>query len=395
MTKQIKKFITRDRLLKRIKSRIQEYPVTLILGPRQCGKTTIAKQICELENGTYFDLEDPETPLQPDIAKLVLQDIKGLVVIDEFQRQPGLFSLLRVLSDRRPLQAKFLVLGSASLKLVKGVSESLAGRVAYIEMSGFNLSEISENDGMSLWGRGSFPLAFLANDTEKSIDWRNNFIQLLLERDMPQLGIRIPAITLRRFWMMAAHFHGQIWNAAEFARSLGTKEDTARRYLDILSDAYMIRQLPPWFENIGKRLVKSPKVYIRDSGILHAFLGMKSLVQLQSHSKLGLSWEGFALEQLIQLIGDDRQVYFYKTHGGAELDTLVISDNQKFGFEFKYQDAPRMTKSLHQVQSDLDLNKTWLIYPGERNYPLSDHVEVISINRLAELLLSEGMMCDV
>jgi predicted AAA+ superfamily ATPase len=274
--------IPRPNLLKRVQQALENYPVTLILGPRQCGKTTLARQICDRINGTYFDLEDPETPLRPDVAKLTLKDRTGLVVIDEFQRQPDLFPLLRVLADRRPLPARFLILGSASPDLVQGVSESLAGRVAFLDMGGFTFREVGASRMTDLWIRGGFPDSFLAVDEVASVEWRENFIRTFLERDIPQLGIRIPAVTLRRFWTMLAHLHGQLWNAAELARALGSKEDTARRYLDILSGAFMIRQLPAWFENVRKRLVKAPKVYFRDTGVLHVLLGLRSYLFLQN-----------------------------------------------------------------------------------------------------------------
>ena len=265
--------IARTELISRVEKSLSRYPVTLLLGPRQCGKTTAAREIFQDRGGAYFDLEDPETPLRSDTAKLVLKDLQGLVVIDEFQRQPDLFPLLRVLADRDPNPAHFLVLGSASPELVRGVSESLAGRVAYQEMNGFQLAETGAGNLQSLWLRGGFPRAYLAEDDRASFEWRVNFLQSFLERDIPQLGIRIPAHALRRFWVMLAHVHGQVWNASELARSMGAKEDTARKYLDILTGAFMVRQLPPWFQNVGKRLVKAPKIYIRDSGIFHTLLG--------------------------------------------------------------------------------------------------------------------------
>ncbi len=329
------KFIARKTLKRRVQEKIGRFPVTLILGPRQCGKTTLAQEIHEESGGHYFDLEDPFTPLQPDNARLVLDDLKGLVVIDEFQRQPGLFPLLRVLADRKPLPARFLVLGSASLDLVKGISESLAGRVAYVEMGGFTLEEVKASQNDILWTRGGFPNSFLAKNSAASMEWRENFLRSFLERDIPNLGIRIPALALRRFWQMVAHYHGQVWNAADFGRAMGVKEDTARRYLDILSGAFVVRVLPPWFENLGKRLVKSPKIYIRDSGILHLMLGLQEKMQIFSHPRLGFSWEGFAIEQVITLIGSGRESYFFKTHAGAELDLLLLKGGKRYGFEFK------------------------------------------------------------
>jgi len=384
--------IGRPKLIGRIENSLNRYPVTLLLGPRQCGKTTIAKEILSRIGGTYFDLEDPETPLRPEIAKVVLHSLQGLIIIDEFQRQPSLFPLLRVLADRDPLLSRFLILGSASPDLVRGVSESLAGRVTYVEMGGFKLDEVDPAQLNLLWVRGGFPRAYLADDDRSSHDWRVNFIRTFLERDIPQLGIRIPAHAIRRFWTMVAHYHGQVWNAADFARSLGTKEDTARKYLDILSGAFLVRQLPPWFENVGKRLVKAPKVFVRDSGILHTLLALTDLAQIQSHLKLGFSWEGFALEQVIGLTGADREVYFYKTHGGAELDCLLIRDGKRHGFEFKYEDAPGSTKSLHIVFRDLKLDRLFVIYPGDRSYPIGERAEVVPLSRLESLLETHQLL---
>lgn len=368
-----------------------EYPVTLLLGPRQCGKTTIARQISRQDGGAYFDLEDPRTPLQADIAPLTLSELQGLIVIDEFQRQPRLFELVRVLADRRPLPARFLILGSASPDLVRGVSESLAGRVAYVDMTGFSLPEVGADRVVELWLRGGFPSAFLARDEEQSYQWRLNFIQSFLERDIPQLGLRIPSTALRRFWTMLAHVHGHHWNASDLARSMGVKEDTTRRYLDILTGAFMIRQLLPWFENTGKRLVKAPKVYFRDSGLLHALLGLETLVEVQSHPKLGLSWEGFALEEAIRLTGADRDAWFYKTHGGSELDLLLLRNGKRFGLECKYAAAPRATRSMHGVMTDLRLDQLWVVYPGENSYRLSERIRVVPLTGLGHALEALGV----
>lgn len=380
------KLIPRPNLLGRVQQAMGNYPVTLILGPRQCGKTTMAKQICARTNGTYFDLEDPETPLRPEVAKLTLKDRTGLVVIDEFQRQPDLFSLLRVLADRRPLPARFLILGSASPDLVQGVSESLAGRVAFVDMGGFTFQEVGASRMTDLWIRGGFPDSFLGADEVASVEWRENFIRTFLERDIPQLGIRIPAVTMRRFWTMLAHLHGQLWNAAELARALGSKEDTARRYLDILTGAFMIRQLPAWFENIGKRLVKAPKIYFRDTGVLHVLLGLRTYDEVMSHPKQGFSWEGFALEQVIRLARADRDAFFYKTHGGAELDLLLIRGGKRYGLEFKYVDAPRTTRAMHIVIEDLQLEKLWVVYPGGTAYALQENIEVVPLEQFERIV---------
>ncbi len=373
-----------------INQALDHFPVTLILGPRQCGKTTLARAIYAERGGTYFDLEDPETPLRSTIAKQVLQDLRGLVVIDEFQRQPELFALLRVLADRRPLPARFLVLGSASPLLVKGVSESLAGRVAYVDMGGFTLGEVGAEALDMLWIRGGFPDSFLAADA-LSYQWRSHFVQSLLERDIPQLADKnIPPHALRRFWTMLAHLHGRPWNASELARALGTRGDTARRYLDLLSAAFVVRQLPPWHENVGKRLVKSPKVYIRDSGLLHLLLALRDKLQVQSHPILGFSWEGFALEQIIRLADAERDAFFYRTQAGAELDLLLLRNGRRYGFEFKYQDAPRTTRSMHVAIEDLKLEKLWIVHPGERAYPMTEKIAALPLRDIVGAMNSSS-----
>lgn len=363
---------------------LQRNPVTLLAGPRQCGKTTLARELASERHATYFDLEDPETPLRAEVAKQVLAPLRGLVIIDEFQRQPGLFELIRVLADRKPLAARFLILGSASPSLVKGASETLAGRVAPCDMAGFDLVEVPAKRHSSLWIRGGFPRSLLARSENQSFEWRAQFMRTFLERDVPQLGIRIPAHTLRRAWTMLAHYHGQLWNAAELARSMGVGETAARHYLDILSGAFMVRQLPPWFENVGKRLVKSPKIYLRDTGLLHVLLGLHTRVDVLAHPKLGASWEGFALDQAIRLMHAEHDAYFYRTHAGAELDLLVTRRGRRFGYEFKYADAPALTKSMHVALDDLGLEKLWVVYPGERTYPLHTKVEALPLAKLAE-----------
>lgn len=315
-----------------------------------------------------------------------------MIVIDEFQRQPELFQLLRVLADRKPSPAKFLILGSASLDIVRGVSESLAGRVAYLRMSGFSITEVGTDQAESLWLRGGFPDSLLSKDDAKSFIWRTHFTQSFLERDIPQLGIRIPAQTLRRFWTMVAHLHGQIWNAATFARALGTKENTARRYLDILSGTYMTRQLPAWFENVGKRLVKAPKIFVRDTGILHVLLGLRDKMQLLSHPQVGFSWEGFLLEQILSLTEAERDAYYYKTHAGAELDLLLLKNGKRYGFEFKLADAPGSSKSMHSVAHDLKLDHLWIIYPGNISYPIGKSFEVVPFSDLPSLLKKHGLL---
>ena len=383
--------IARHRALERIYNAFRIHPIAALLGPRQCGKTTLARVMAESEPCTYFDLENPVDIRRLSAPMRTLEDLSGLVIIDEIQRRPDLFELLRVLVDRPKNPARFLILGSASPHLAKGVSESLAGRVGFIDLFGFSIEEVGGDHSTHLWLCGGFPRSFLAIDEVASMVWRDDFIRTFLERDIPQLGISIAAETLRRFWTMLAHYHGHIWNAAQLARSLGTSENTARRYLDILSGVYMIRILPPWFENIRKRQVKAPKVYIRDSGILHALLQMRSLSDVQSHPKLGASWEGFALEQVIGAL-ESRDLYFWATQAGAELDLLARIRGRPYGFEFKYADAPGTSRSMHIAVQDLSLEHLWVIYPGHQEYSLDNNISVFpvdSIPRLAERLRGE------
>jgi uncharacterized protein len=376
--------IPRPALISRIERGLAIHPIAALLGPRQCGKTTVARMIAEQRPSTYFDLENPVDVRRLSAPLTVLQDLSGLIIIDEVQRRPDLLELLRVLVDRPQNSAQFLLLGSASPQLVRGVSESLAGRIGFIDMSGFTIPEVNPAERDRLLVRGGFPRSFLAEDDSASMAWRQDFLRTFLERDIPQLGITIPAETLRRFWTMVAHYHGQIWNAAQFARSLGTSEVTARRYLDILAGAYMVRILPPWFENLGKRQVKAPKIYIRDSGVLHALLQLGTLAELQSHPKLGAAWEGFAVEQIIGLL-DTRDAYYWATHGGAELDLLVRIAGKSYGFEFKYVDAPGTSRSMHVALNDLTLEHLWVVYPGRQEYALDSRISVLPVDSLPRL----------
>lgn len=377
--------IPRPHVVDRITKTFNVHTVAALLGPRQCGKTTLARMLAEPEPCTYFDLEDPVAIQRLSAPMRALEDLAGLVIIDEVQRRPDLFELLRVLADRPNNPARFLLLSSASLDLVKEVSESLAGRIDFIDLSGFDLREVGSDKCNGLWNRGGFPRSFLAADESSSMVWREDFIRTFLERDIPQLGISIPAETLRRFWTMIAHYHGQVWNAAQFARSLGTSEITVRRYLDILSGAYMVRILPPWFENIRKRQVKAPKIYIRDTGILHALLQLRSMEDLRSHPKLGASWEGFVLEQVVGIL-ETRDAYFWATHAGAELDLMVPFRGKRYGFEFKYADAPGTSRSMHSAIHDLSLEHLWVIYPGHQEYALSDTVSVVPLDSLTRVV---------
>ncbi len=359
-------------------------PVVAILGPRQCGKTTLARALAGGKKGAYFDLEDPVDLARLEAPRMALESLRGLVVIDEIQRAPELLPVLRVLADRPRRPARFLLLGSASMHLVRGASETLAGRVAFVDMAGFDLTEAGPDAADRLWLRGGFPRAFLARSEGESLDWREDFIRTFLERDIPQLGISIPAAALRRFWTMVAHYHGQVWNAAEFARSLGTSEPTARRYLDLLSGALVVRALPPWHENISKRQVKAPKVYVRDAGLLHGLLSVRTRRELDGHPKRGASWEGFVIEQALSLLGI-RDAYFWATHAGAELDLLLFRGAKRLGFECKCVDAPRLTRSMRTALEDLRLDRLYVVYPGHRRYALAERVEALPLADLASL----------
>ena len=377
--------LPRIELEKKIENALQRSVITAILGPRQCGKTTICRMVGQNHNAVFYDLEDPVTlQVLSQSPMQALSVHEGLVILDEIQRMPELFPLLRVLADRNNSTARFIILGSASPHLLKGVSETLSGRVAFIDMNGFDAWEAEEKNVNKLWFRGGFPRSFIAEDEDLSYKWRQDFIRTFLEMDIPQLGITIPSESLRRFWTMLAHYHGQTWNGSEFARSIGTSEPTSRRYLDILTGAYAVRQLQPWFENIGKRQVKAPKVYIRDSGLLHALLLLKGN-QVTSHPKLGASWEGFIIEQLISML--DAPTWFWSTHGGAELDLFTMKYGKRIGIEIKYADAPGITKSMQVAIQDLHLDHLYVIYPGSRTYRLSEKVVVTNLFQIPEMLL--------
>ena len=376
--------IPRPEPIRQIQASFQVHPVTALLGPRQCGKTTLARLIAAQESSTFFDLENPIDVQRLSAPMQALKDLSGLVIIDEVQRKPELLELLRVLVDRSSQNTRFLLLGSASPHLVKGVSESLAGRIGFVDLAGFQLWEVGVQHRDRLWIRGGLPKAFLADSEPDSTQWRESFIRTFLERDIPQLGITIAAETLRRFWTMVAHYHGQVWNAAEFARALGTAENTARRYLDILTGAYMVRVLPPWFENLKKRQVKAPKIYIRDSGLFHSLLQVSTLADLRGHPKIGASWEGFALEHIIHVFRT-RDAYFWATHAGAELDLMVTIAGKRHGFEFKYTDAPGRKRSMHVAIEDLGLEHLWVIYPGDQKYALDRKITAISLEEILQL----------
>ncbi len=374
--------VARTTLRRRVEAALNRSPVTAILGPRQCGKTTLAREIARGRAATFFDMERPADRARLEAPELSLRSLKGLIVIDEIQRQPGLFNVLRVLADRRPLRARFLILGSASPDLVKGVSETLAGRVAFVDMGGFSLEEAGAAWSDRLWIRGGFPRSFLARNAAASFVWREDFVRTFLERDVPQLGVQIPAEHLRRFWSMTAHYHAQIWNGSEIAASLGVAHTTVARYLDLLCGAFVLRRIPPWHVNLGKRLVKSPKVYVRDSGLLHYFLGIHDRHDLLGHPKLGASWEGLVLEELLR-VASERDIHFYSTYSGAELDFVVRSGRGPVGFEAKRSEAPTLTKSMRVVLDDLRLKHLFVVYPGPARFPLHKNVTAIPMAALS------------
>ena len=377
--------VDRNLYRQQIQSSLAQFRVTALLGPRQCGKTTLARMLAASPD-SYFDLEDPLDLARLETPRQTLGKLTGLVVIDEVQQQPGLFPLLRVLADRPNPPARFLILGSASPTLVKGVSESLAGRVGFVDLSGFDATEVGFDHLDTLWLRGGFPESYLSSSDESSYHWRQQFIRTFLTRDIPQLGITIPAENLRRFWLMIAHYHAQTWNASEIAGSLGINYKTAQHYLDILTGAFMIRALPPWTENLGKRVRKAPKIYLRDSGLFHALQNIRSLPELQTHPKLGASWEGLALEHVLRVLrAEPGEAFYWATHSGAELDLMLVRGGKRWGFEFKYADAPRTTKSMRTALEDLKLERLYVIYPRERDYTLDDKIEVLAFPRVEKL----------
>ncbi|ADH86100.1 ATP-binding protein [Desulfurivibrio alkaliphilus] len=370
--------IPRHRYRKAISVAIERSPVCALLGPRQCGKTTLARMMAQSYSAHYFDLESEADRRRLQNPELMLGPLSGLVILDEIQIVPELFNSLRVLVDRPDNGARYLILGSASPQIIKGVSETLAGRIEFVDLAGFDLAEIPHGQEERLWLRGGFPRSFLAASEADSLAWREGFIRTFLERDIPQLGISIPAAAMRRFWTMLAHLHGQTWNASELGRSMGLSDKTVRAYLDILTGTYMVRQLQPWHENIGKRQVKAPKIFLRDSGLLHSLLSIDDLSALLGHPRLGASWEGFALEQVLTLVGPD-QAWFWATHAGAELDLLIFAGGKRYGVEFKFSEAPKITKSMHSALVDLNLAHLWVVYPGAHSYPVHDRISVVPL----------------
>jgi uncharacterized protein len=371
--------IERKKALEEIKALMNVFPVTAILGPRQVGKTTLSKSF---EPDHVFDLENPRDMAVLENPQLALEKLEGLIVLDEVQRKPELFPLLRHLVDTRPRQ-RYLILGSASSNLRQQSGESLAGRIGYHYLTGFNLMETGQQHMNSLWLRGGFPRAYLTQDDEQSMLWRTNFISTFLEKDLAALGSNIPSSVMYRFWLMLSHFHGQTLNYSQLGRSFGISDKTVKNYISILEDTFMVRQLMPWHVNLGKRLVKSPKIYLRDSGIFHALQSIHSMDELRTNPKAGASWEGFALEEMVSFLSKrDNEVFFYASHSGVELDLHWQEKGKKLGAEFKYMDAPRLTKSMHQALSDLSLDHIWVVYPGDKSYPLSEQVTVLPLQEI-------------
>lgn len=370
--------IRRTAILDMLNRALARSRVVTLVGPRQCGKTTLARELVDPDSVNYFDLEDPASLARLSEPMTALSPLRGLVVIDEVQRRPDLFPILRVLVDRKDDPARFLVLGSASGDLLRQTSESLAGRMERATIAGLSLAELGPETVERLWLRGGFPRSYLASREEDSVAWRHHFIQTLLERDFPQWGVRVPAQALRRFWTMLAHFHGQTWNAAEPARALGVGESTTRRHLDLLTDALMVRQLQPFHANLRKRQVKAPKVYVRDSGLLHQLLGIDSAKALLTHPKVGASWEGFAIEQVLRKEPHD-EAFFWATHQGAEIDLILRRSDRLLGVECKRTDAPRPTPSIRMALKDLGLKQVVVLYPGTRRFPLVEGAEAVPL----------------
>ncbi len=375
--------IVRHEILQAMKTALERSPVVVLSGPRQCGKTTLARELLSEDSINYFDLEDPLSLARLDEPMTALGPLEGLIVIDEVQRRPDLFPVLRFLADRRPASARFLILGSASGDLLRQTSESLAGRAERITIDGFSLSEVGAGALDALWRRGGFPRSYLADTEVDSVAWRSEFIMALLERDLPQWGVRVPATALRRFWTIVAHYHGQTWNAADPARAMGTSESTVRRYLDLLTDAFMVRQLQPYHANLRKRQVKSPKVYLRDSGLLHQLLGIDTPKALLTHPKLGASWEGFAIEQVLTSEPHD-EAFFWATHQGAEIDLILRRGDRLLGIECKRTDTPKVTASIRIAFEDLGLERVAVLHPGQKRFPLAERVEAVPLGDLTQ-----------
>jgi hypothetical protein len=379
--------ITRVLHSKRIEGLLRRFPVVAILGPRQVGKTTLAKQIAASKPHTFFDLERPSDIARLTDAQLALEPLRGLVVLDEVQLRPNLFPILRVLADRRPVKTRFLVLGSASARLLQQSAESLAGRIAYYDLPGLSFAEVGDAQHDRLWLRGGFPRALLARSDADSAEWRREFIKTFVERDLPALGVNVAANTMRRFWSMLAHQHGQTWNASELGRSFGVADTTVRGYLDKLTDTLVVRQLSPWFENVGKRQVKAPRVFVRDSGLLHALLNLVTQRDVEGHPKLGASWEGFIVDQITQLLdAQPGETFYWRTHNGAELDLLIVRGQDRRGFEIKRTASPSITPSMRAALHDLKLDSLTVVHAGKDSFPLARNILALSYHDLVKHL---------
>ncbi len=379
--------LIRERHLTAVEEMLSHHPVAAIVGARQVGKTTLSRQLIARQRRpvTVFDLEDPGDLARLHQPKLALESLEGLVVIDEVQSQPELFPILRVLVDRPDNPARFLILGSASPDLLQQSSESLAGRILYHELGGLNLDETGIDSLHDLWLRGGFPRSILADSLTESVRWRRGFVRTFLERDLPNLGVRIPPLTLRRFWSMLAHYHGQVWNAAEIARAFGIGSSTVRRYMDLLTSTFVVRQLPPWFENLGKRQVKTPKIYIADSGLLHTLFEISTRDDLERHPKIGASWEGFALNEVVTRLGArSEECYFWAVHTGGELDLLIVRGQHRRGFEFKRTDSPRPTRAMHSALESLKLDRIDVVHPGQHTFAMNEKMRAVALSRLFE-----------
>ena len=374
--------ITRANEIHRVQDLLRQFPVVALLGARQVGKTTLARQVGAARRGpvTHFDLEDDADRDRLAEPMLTLRRLRGLVIIDEVQQVPELFRALRVLADEPGVSRRFLVLGSAAPALLRQTSESLAGRIAYHELGGFSLADVAGKPLDRLWLRGGFPRSYLAPSARKSFAWRASFIRTFLERDLSLLGFNLPPTALRRFWAMLAHYHAQTWNGAEIARAFAVSEPTVRRWLDVLTDTFMIRQLPAWFENISKRQVKSPRIYVRDSGLLHALLDITSQDDLLSHPKMGASWEGFALEAVLDRLSVRYgNAYGWGTQAGAELDLFVTQGRTRLGFEFKRTSAPKVTPSMRSALETLKLDRLDVIHAGTDEYPMAERIRAVPL----------------
>lgn len=376
--------IDRPHYLESLEIAIRRSPVTALLGPRQTGKTTLARLFAKNKTATFFDLESIPDQRRLQNPEFVLGGLEGIIILDEIQLMPELFGTLRVLVDRPEQKARFVILGSASPEIIKNASETLAGRVEFVDLYGFDLSEVGSSSWQSLWTRGGFPRSFLARSEADSLNWRVGFIRTFLERDIPQFGIGISSTAMRRFWTMLAHYHAQTWNASELSRAMGLSDKTVRGYLDILTGAFMVRQLQPWYQNLGKRQVRAPKIYLRDSGLLHSLLDIQDQHDLLGHPKVGASWEGFVIEQVIHIMHPS-ETYFWATHNGAELDLLFSYKGKRYGVEVKFSEAPEITRSMQAALHDLDLTHLWVICPGKEAYKVEKRISVLPLQSLWDL----------